>query len=67
MVYMTGGKEGCGVFEGMDDLCPACKKPLTKEIEKKEKGGFRYILKCPKHGIMKRREPTYSEARIFNE
>ena len=63
-ILMTGGSEGCGMYaeegEALKEICPACKKELMKEIEKDEAGGFSYILKCERHGIMKHRKPTYS-------
>ena len=48
-----------------EDKCP-CGMVLIKEIEKKEDGGFRYALHCPKHGIVRHREPTFSEIEDFN-
>lgn len=57
-------KEGEGMYFDEDE-CPACGKKLSKEIEQ-VKDGFIYIFKCGNHGIMRKRDPTFKEAREWN-
>lgn len=71
-IYMTdSGREGIGGILGgsevLKEICPSCRKPMSKIIEKDNKGGFYYLLKCEDHGLIRRRKPTYQETRIFNE
>ena len=49
-----------------EDKCPACQKLMLREIEKDEKGGFQYILKCPEHGIMRKYSPSFKDVEEFN-
>ena len=69
-IFMTGNKEGCGMYaeenETLKEICPACKEVLSKEPIKKDEGGFKWALKCSRHGLIRYREVTYSEIEEFN-
>ena len=69
-ILMTGGSEGCGMYaeegEALKEICPACKKELTKEPIRKDEGGFKWALKCSRHGLIRYREVTFREVEDFN-